>query len=274
MGSWRNSIVDNSEDRFVLAYNEFSGMIYNLCYKMTGSREDAEDIVQKTFLQAHLSMDRFREESKLSTWLYAIAKNLCYQYLSNKKRSTFLSFQKLIIDNQSGNQDHLYSGIEKEYYIKQVREGCLLGLLRCLPLQQRLAFILHVLLHVDFNSVAAILGKSESAARTLAHRARKSIKAFLCEHCSLYHSGNPCSCDNFISFSLERGWIEPFGGMNKSCSSAFYAESIAGEINELKKLTSLYASLPEWLPSDQLTDHIKKSISNQDYSIFAQRKVK
>lgn len=267
--------AEDSENRIAILYNEFSGMIYNLCHKMTGSREDAEDIVQKTFLQASLSMDQFRDESKLSTWLYAIAKNFCYQHLSRKKRSSFMRFQKLISETQCMPTPH-FTGLEKEYYINQVREGCLLGLLRCLPLQQRLAFILHVLLHVDFKSVAAILGKSESAARILAHRARKSIKAFLCEHCSLYSSGNSCSCENFINFSLERGWIEKAGDADgyEPQTPAINAAAIENEISELKKITSLYACIPERYPSGMLIKHIQNAIANEGPLISLNKKVK
>lgn len=262
------------QDQISVLYHEFSGMIYSLCYQMTGSREDAEDLVQKTFLQAYLSIDSFRKDSKVSTWLFTIAKNLCCQYLNLKNRSTFLSFQNLITEHKPEKHDHHYLDIEKDYYVSQVREGCLLGLLRCLPLQQRLAFILHVLLRMEFKTVAQILGKSESATRTLTHRARKSIKGFLCEHCSLYISGNACSCENFIEFSLQRGWIEKPGPGRKPQAPAFEADAIAGEISDLKKIASMYASIPERHPSAALIKRMKDAIENQDRIIFLDKKVK
>lgn len=288
MGSWKSSAVpiistavgdadmesSASVDHFANLYQEFSPLIFNLCYKMTGSRQDAEDILQKTFMQAYLSMDGFREESKISTWLYVIARNLCYQHLNQKKRNSFRNYHKLIIDTQFSKPPESLTRLETDYYISQVREGCLLGLLRCLPMQQRLAFILRVLLRLDIKTVADILGKSESAVRILAHRARKSIKEFLCEHCSLYQSGKPCSCENFINFSIARGWIHCAQAGQTNQTTMLDVDAIACDIDELKKITLLYSSIPGYDPSDQLVQRLKDAISKQDKMFFSARKVK
>jgi DNA-directed RNA polymerase specialized sigma24 family protein len=78
-------------------------------------------------------------------WLYKIAKNKCLRLLEKKNITTFLSLQELIDKTRSPVSDEI-SESEKINYITQVKDGCLSGLLRCLSLQQRLAFILNVLL--------------------------------------------------------------------------------------------------------------------------------
>ena len=64
-------------------YKKYSKKIYNLAYRMTGNKDDASDITQDTFIQGFKSLDKFRGESQIYTWLYKIAKNKCLR-LKNK----------------------------------------------------------------------------------------------------------------------------------------------------------------------------------------------
>ena len=146
---------------------------------MTGDKDDANDITQETFIQVFKSLDKFRGESQIYTWLYKIAKNKSIRFLEKKNKTTFLSLQELI-DNTSSPVSEDISETEKMNYISQVKDGCLSGLVRCLSLQQRLAFILNVLLDLPMQQVASIIDKSENATRILVHRSKHNIKDFLC----------------------------------------------------------------------------------------------
>ncbi len=162
---------------------KYNNKIYALAYRMTGKKDVARDITQDTFVQVLKSLDGFKGESQIYTWLYKIAKNNCLRFLEKKNKTTFLSLQELIDNNSSPVSDEI-SSTEKMNYISQVKEGCLSGLLRCLSLQQRLAFILNVLLDLPMEQVAGIIDKSENATRILVHRSKKNIKDFLCHNCS------------------------------------------------------------------------------------------
>ena len=54
-------------------YELYARAMFNICYRMMNNREDAEDIAQEVFLEVYQSIGRFREEAKLSTWIYQIA---------------------------------------------------------------------------------------------------------------------------------------------------------------------------------------------------------
>ncbi|MCG8344579.1 MAG: sigma-70 family RNA polymerase sigma factor, partial [Chlorobiales bacterium] len=60
------------EDEFSAIVAEHQDMVLNTCYRFVLNREDAEDIAQEVFLEAYRSLDSFRQESKLSTWIYRI----------------------------------------------------------------------------------------------------------------------------------------------------------------------------------------------------------
>jgi RNA polymerase sigma-70 factor (ECF subfamily) len=243
-------------------YKQYSRKIFNLAYRMSGNRHDADDITQETFIQAFKNLDKFKGESHVYTWLYTIARNNCLQFLKNKKKSKFIEFEALIEKCSSPFTDEI-SEEEKSAYITQVKDGCLSGLLRCLSLQQRLAFVLNVLLKFSSNEVAVIMDISENAARILVHRAKQNLKSFLCNNCSLYNSVNPCRCENLINFSLKQNWI--------SANPNLKTSEIESEIRDLKDVIKLFKTLSEHLP----VENIQKIISQKEnFQIFHDKKVK
>ena len=61
--------------------------VYTLCVRMCGSAEDAEEAAQDTFLALWRGIDRFRQESSLSTWIYRLASNACIDLLRRSRRN-------------------------------------------------------------------------------------------------------------------------------------------------------------------------------------------
>lgn len=250
-----------------IIFNQHRQKIYNLCFRMTGNADDANDITQETFIQAFKSLEKFRGESQIYTWLYRIAKNKCIRFLENKKRSTILSLQELV-DKASSPVDNKIPEEQKLRYILQVKDGCLSGLLRCLSIHQRLAFILNILLHLPISQVASVLGKSENASRVLVHRSKQNIKLFLCKNCSLYDSKNKCRCENLINFSLKQGWISP----DSEPKDIIRAEE---EVKALKDVAGLFKTLDEKHTSEEFNKRFKLLLEHRkDFLIFSNKKVK
>jgi RNA polymerase sigma factor (sigma-70 family) len=247
-------------------YKQYNKKIYNLAYRITGNIDDAHDITQETFIQAFSSIDKFKGESQIYTWLYRIAKNNCLRFLKEKNRTTFLSLKELV-DNVSTPVSEEISETEKSFYIAQVKDGCLSGLLRCLSLQQRLAFILNVLLNLSIEQVAIVIEKSENATRILVHRSKQNIKEYLCCNCSLYDLKNPCHCENLIHFSLKKAWINL--ELNENI---LQAES---EIKNLKDVVHLYKTLKEKTPTENFNKHFQHFLTNKkEFLILNDKKVK
>ncbi|HEY4784766.1 MAG TPA: RNA polymerase sigma factor [Bacteroidales bacterium] len=248
-------------------YKEYSRKIFNLAYRMTGNMDDANDITQDTFIQAYHSLDNFKGESRIYTWLYKIAKNNCLKLLEKKKRTNFLSLQELIHQKSQLVSEEIPE-TDKMHYISQVKDGCLSGLLRCLSLQQRLAFILNVLLDLPLEQVASIIEKSENATRILVHRSKQNIEIFLCNNCSLYDSKNTCRCENLIRFSLKQGWISLDIKAEKT-------SKIESEIKDVKNMVSLYKTLPETEPTHDFNKKVKQLLAErEDFLILNDKKVK
>ncbi|MCP4136754.1 MAG: RNA polymerase sigma factor [bacterium] len=268
-------LKNRDDDSFTLLYNSYGKQIYSLALKITGQQEDAEDVMQEALLQIYKSIKTFKEKSHLYTWIYTITRNLCLRFIQKQQKTSFADMEELIHMVQDPDSAKSYTDIEKEYYVTHVKEGCLMGLLRCLSFNQRLAFILHILLHIPVPETSEILGKSESATRTLLHRSRKNMQDFICKNCSLYDKENPCRCENLIDFSLKQGWIqEPSQDSIPHGEHPVLPDIVAEEIDSIKKIALLYNSLPEHTPPESLVHKIKNIIKNDNSAIFSPSKVK
>ena len=253
---------------FTLLYDAYGRKIYNLAFRMTGNPDDAEDITQETFLQVYRHIETYRGTSQIYTWIYAIAKNLCFRFLQRQKRNTFASIEALM---DEASEVELPAGItasEKQQLIGQVKDGCLTGLLRCLSFYQRIAFILYVLLRLPLRDVSNILDKSEGATKVLIHRARSNLKLFLCEHCSWYAPANPCQCESLLGFSLKQGWVIR-SSRREHAAVPLDLRRIEAEIKSIRAVIDLYSSLEAVKPADTLSCRIQELVRSQDWLILS-----
>jgi RNA polymerase sigma factor (sigma-70 family) len=266
-------LQNREEDSFDLLYATYGRKIYHLAYRLTGEHKDAEDITQETFLRVYRHIDQFRGDSQLFTWIYAIAENLCRHVPKQKKKTSFASMEALLHSAQGDETTETFSEREKQIILGQIKDGCFTGLLRCLAFSQRMAFVLHVLLDLPMKDVADILGKSEGATKVLVHRARQNLKDFLCENCSLYQPGNPCRCENLMSFSLAKGWVTRPTSAQAGEPYAMTSKHIQAEVDGIRKVIALYQALPEQTPPDQLARQIRTLLQQEDWAIFSRQKV-
>ena len=70
----------------------YSGYVYNVAFKMMGNPHDAEEVAQDAFLSAYRAFDRFRGESRVTTWLYRITMNAALMRLRREKRARSLTW--------------------------------------------------------------------------------------------------------------------------------------------------------------------------------------
>lgn len=75
-----------NQEAFKVLVDRHSRTLYRLAYRMTGKAEDAEDVVQETFIRAFRQLSRFEARSNVSTWLYRIAFNCAVDFLRSRPR--------------------------------------------------------------------------------------------------------------------------------------------------------------------------------------------
>ena len=153
---------------------QYSQGLYWQISRMVFNHDDANDILQNTFLKAWSNIDNFRGSAKLSTWLYKIAINESITFI-NKERAR----NEASIDDDS----FLLNNIESDQYFDgdeaQVK---LQRAINSLPEKQRLVFNMRYYDEMKYEDMSEILGTSVGALKASYHHALKKIESFFEEN--------------------------------------------------------------------------------------------
>jgi RNA polymerase sigma-70 factor (ECF subfamily) len=164
-------------------------MVFNTAIGLLQNAEDAEDAAQEVFIQVYESVEKFKEESKLSTWIYRITVSKCLDHLRKKKRKKRFAFiQSLYGKNESlvfDPPDFFHPGVKTE---NKENAAALFKAITKLPENQRTAFVLNKIENLSYREIAEIINSSESAVDSLLQRAKKNLRNELKEHYLLSHS--------------------------------------------------------------------------------------
>lgn len=144
---------------------------YALAVRLTGSTEDARDVVQDAYLRAYRGVGRFRGEAQFSTWLYRIVANCATTHLSRGQvhRHDHLGAHDDVIDTRP-DHDPALQGDRAE-----LRER-LDNAIRDLPARLRSVVVLRDMYDLPHEAIADELGISVTAAKVRLHRARRRLR--------------------------------------------------------------------------------------------------
>ncbi len=160
------------------------GKVLTLGLKFCGNREDAEDLVQETFLQAYRKWDQFEGRSAPASWLYTIAAHRCQRM---RRRRAGEPPRTESLDEQ------LPSGLERVARIPSNDDGPLDAELRReateivdralgeLPADYRLPLVLKEIAELSLREIGTILGIREATVKTRVHRGRLALRVALAE---------------------------------------------------------------------------------------------
>lgn len=154
---------------------QYSEPLYWQIRRMVESHDDANDILQNTFLKAWQSVEGFRGDAKLSTWLYKIALNESITFLSKERKRMNIS-----LDDE---ESHLVNLIESDEYV----DGDALALklrkaVASLPEKQRLVFNMKYYDEMKYEQMSEILGTSVGALKASYHLAVKKIEQYFADN--------------------------------------------------------------------------------------------
>ncbi|MEO8820981.1 MAG: sigma-70 family RNA polymerase sigma factor [Ginsengibacter sp.] len=91
-----NSVIDGDTNAFATLVDRYKNMVFSLSLKMLQNREEAEEAAQDTFIKVYKSLNRFKGDSKFSTWIYKITYNNCLDSLKlQKEREQLLALMML-----------------------------------------------------------------------------------------------------------------------------------------------------------------------------------
>ncbi len=162
---------------FALVVKLHSERIYWQMRRMVYNHEDANDLVQQTFLKAWTALSGFRGEAKISTWLYRIALYEALNFLEKQKKENESTI------SPDSDHDYIMDQLESDaYFDGDEAEKVFQQAINSLPEKQRLVFQMRYYDEIPYEQIAAITGTSEGALKASYHHAVKKIEAFVSAH--------------------------------------------------------------------------------------------
>lgn len=167
-------LQDESTQRkgFEMIVAKYSEQLYWQIRRMVLSHDDANDLLQNAFVKAWMSIDYFRAEAKLSTWLYRIALNECITFLNKQRAANTVSIddpEAVLV--QKLESDPYFSGDDAQLLLQKA--------LLALPEKQRMVFNLKYFQEMKYEEMSEIFGTSVGALKASYHHAVKKIEKFL-----------------------------------------------------------------------------------------------
>ncbi len=157
-------------EAFSVVVAQYSKPLYWHIRRIVLTHENADDVLQNTFIKAWTNLDSFQSKSKFSTWLYRIAINECLDFLRQQKNR-----QQLSADEEEGVAARLMAD---EYFDGDEIEALLQQAIATLPEVQRMVFNLRYYDEMKYSEMSQLLQTSEGALKASYHLAVKKIKEY------------------------------------------------------------------------------------------------
>ena len=168
----RETCRTDTERGFRMLVDAFQRPMYWHIRRMVVSHDDAEDVLQETFIRIFRYIDDFRAESSLSTWVYRIATNECLRFLDRKKEEA-ISVEEVQADLMSKLMASEYVDYDKEMEVR-FQQAIL-----TLPEKQRLVFNLRYYDELPYESISRITGSKVETLKSNYYFAKEKIKEYM-----------------------------------------------------------------------------------------------
>ncbi|MFT4575842.1 MAG: RNA polymerase sigma factor (sigma-70 family) [Polaribacter sp.] len=183
-------LKSGDESTFAQLLNEFEQKVFATCISFVPNKEDAEDIAQEVFLEVFRSVNKFKGDSKLSTWIYKITTNKCLEFIRKKNSKKRFVFMQRILGNEIP--------VDKTSYFTEVnhpgvllenkeKSAIIFKAINTLPENQKVIFTLAKVDGKSYQEIVEITGKSLSSVESILFRAKKQLQQKL----KAFYKANP-----------------------------------------------------------------------------------
>lgn len=179
-----------SELDFEQIYTTFQPKIRGYLARLVGA-EEAEDLTQEVFIKINKALHTFKQDSKLSTWIYQIATNAGIDRMRCRSfKQAGAELQHLTESDLHGKNARSSKRAQsiEEQIIREEMSECIQDFVATLPDNYRTVIILSEMEGLKNSDIAAILGLSVSTVKIRLHRAREKLKELLVANCNFYRT--------------------------------------------------------------------------------------
>lgn len=176
-------LQQGDEQAFFHLVKSYQHIVFNTVLSVIQNRDEAEDVAQEVFIQVYQSINQFKGESKLSTWMYRIAITKSLDWQRRKKRKKRFAF----IESLFGADDSIrhdppnfnHPGVAAE---NKEQAALLFKAIAELPDNQKVAFTLNKVEGLNYQDVAEVMNVTVKAVEAYLHRAKQNLRKELANH--------------------------------------------------------------------------------------------
>ena len=170
-------ILKGDVNAFSFLVDNYKNMVFSLAFKMTKSREEAEEVSQDTFIKAYKNLSKFKGDSKFSTWLYRIAYHTSLDTIKKNKNTTNTYDINEVTFNQIKAVEHILEGIERKERA-ELMEVCL----QKMADEERSIIWMFYYDELSLKEIIEVTGLQEANIKVKLHRARKKLLTIVKEN--------------------------------------------------------------------------------------------
>ncbi|RHW35032.1 RNA polymerase sigma factor SigW [Lysinibacillus yapensis] len=170
-------VLKGDQSAFSDIVNLYQHKLYQICYRMLGNQQEAEDISQEAFVRAYINLHTFDQKRKFSTWLYRIGTNLCIDRIRKKKPDYYLDAEVAGTDGLN-----MYSQIASKEQLPEetVQQLELQDRIQYeigrLPDKYRSVIVLKYIEELSLQEISEILDMPLGTVKTRIHRGREALR--------------------------------------------------------------------------------------------------
>ncbi len=177
-------------DSFTTLVRRYQDRLYNLAYRVLANQEEAEEVVQDTFLRIHEGASNFRQSKVFAGWLFRIAHNACLDILRvRQKEIANMSFDQTATISPAeesrsavlGQLADSKAGPEEQFRLREQHQ-VIQDSLSQLPDEQRVVIVLRDIEGLTYDDIAEIVGASQGTVRSRIHYGRLKLRDLLRPH--------------------------------------------------------------------------------------------
>ena len=170
------------DDGFDAIYEELHGRIFGLAYKMMGNADDASDVTQDAFITAYQHLDKLTPRRRddvddgvyLSAWLHRVTKNKCIDALRKRNRRSGVDWETFVATAPVSMAKESHPEV---FALERERNDRVLEILNQMSPNYRRALVLYEGRGMSVREVAATMGRTESAIKSMLFRAREQFRS-------------------------------------------------------------------------------------------------
>jgi RNA polymerase sigma factor (sigma-70 family) len=179
-------------------------MISRISHRMIKNNELAKEAVQEVWYEVFKSIDSFRGDSELSTWIYTIARRTILKYSKNEIVLSQIEIEQFrdlpLVDYYGAEED-------KKDWIKEKCDTCITAFCHCLTNDARMIFLFRENAGLSYGEISKIMEMKEDNVRQISIRSLHKVRTFLKETCPLYCPDGTCKCrirHHVVSINFEK----------------------------------------------------------------------